>query len=130
MNLFKNENFVSAAGLNLNYKIECDALTDEDLEAIAAIVAPQLKPFWCVVGVPTGGARMVKFFEKYRTLEWYGENFSALIVDDVWTTGKSLLEFKDREGWEGSKNWHGFVIFNRNVNPLPENIKSLMTVNF
>ena len=43
MNLFIKEDFISHAGLPLTWKVECDALTDEDYEALAKIVSEKIK---------------------------------------------------------------------------------------
>ena len=38
MNLFIKEDFISHAGLPLTWKVECDALDENDYEALAKIV--------------------------------------------------------------------------------------------
>jgi len=42
MSLFIREDFISHAGLPLTWKVECDALTDKDYEALAKIVSEKL----------------------------------------------------------------------------------------
>ena len=42
MSLFIREDFISHAGLPLTWKVECDALTDNDYEALAKIVSEKL----------------------------------------------------------------------------------------
>ena len=39
MNLFIREDFISHAGLPLTWKVECDALSEGDYEALAKIVS-------------------------------------------------------------------------------------------
>jgi len=82
-NLFALTNFVSSAGIPLKWKIDCDALTDWDIETIAFVISEKFK-FRAVYGVPTGGIRLSKALEKYRTEGRF------LIVDDVFTTGKTM----------------------------------------
>ena len=54
MNLFIKEDFISHAGLPLTWKVECDALTEKDYEALAKIVSEKLT-FCDVKGIPRGG---------------------------------------------------------------------------
>ena len=42
MNLFIREDFISHAGLPLTWKVECDALSEGDYEALAKIVVKKL----------------------------------------------------------------------------------------
>ena len=51
MNLFIREDFISHAGLQLTWKVECDALSEGDYEALAKIVIEKIK-FKDVVGIP------------------------------------------------------------------------------
>ena len=50
MNLFIREDFISHAGLPLTWKVECDALSEGDYEALAKIVSEKIK-FKDVVGL-------------------------------------------------------------------------------
>ena len=43
MNLFIREDFISHAGLPLTWKVECDALSEGDYEALAKIVSEKIK---------------------------------------------------------------------------------------
>jgi hypothetical protein len=107
--LFKKKSFVSAAGIYLTWKIECDAMTDEDWQTIADICGPQLVPFNSVYGVPTGGEKLARAFEKYKT----PFSTTVLFVDDVWTTGKSMKDAIDKHDPRAA-NIRGFVAFARN----------------
>lgn len=49
MNLFKNGNFTLHSGAQSNYKIDCDALTDKDLETLA-LIAQDYVPKYGAVG--------------------------------------------------------------------------------
>lgn len=94
MNLFQAGSFKSAAGLDLDWKIECDALTEADWDTLAWLLAEKIQ-FGKVMGVPTGGgplARAMKGFEEPD------EHNVLLIVDDVWTTGSSMRSYKAQCG--------------------------------
>ena len=102
MNLFQLGKFTSHAGNELNWKIECDALTDEDWDCLARIINERTR-FGSVYGIPRGGTKLALALEKYIT----PGHPLRLVVDDVYTTGKSM-----REIMEG--NDLGFVVFARN----------------
>ena len=92
MSLFECGEFVSHSGIRLPYKINCDALSDDDIECIAEYIAGKIKyGFGIVQGVPTGGDRLAEALEEYAVWE---APFQILIVDDVLTTGMSMEERK------------------------------------
>ena len=101
MNLFQEGNFISHAGHELNWKIECDALTDEDWDCLARIIHERTR-FGSVYGIPRGGVKLALALEKYITP---GVPL-RLVVDDVYTTGKSMREVM-------TGNDLGFVVFAR-----------------
>ena len=103
MNIFIREDFISHAGLPLTWKVECDALTDKDYEALAKIVSEKLT-FRDVKGIPRGGITFEKALKPYCTND---ENDPLLIADDVYTTGTSMREVYE----EGAI---GIVVFARN----------------
>ncbi len=107
MNLFQNKKITSHAGLVLPFKIECDALTREDIETLADIISRHYT-FNKVYGVPRGGLRLAAALEKYCSPEG-----DILIVDDVLTTGSSMEEARRRIGKEA----RGLVIFARGKCP-------------
>ena len=72
--------FTAHSGAVLSYKIDCDALGDEDIAAFAALIASRFA-FGGVTGIPRGGLRLAKALEPYIT------HGPQLIVDDVLTTG-------------------------------------------
>lgn len=90
-NLLKWGEFTSHSGVTLPFKIDCDALSDEDIECIAAIIS-QAFTFNKIIGIPTGGLRLAKALEKYRSVKDNIYDF-LLIVDDVITTGSSMKEY-------------------------------------
>jgi hypothetical protein len=102
MNLFQLGKFTSHAGKELDWKIECDALTDEDWECLAKMISERTQ-FGRVYGIPRGGEKLAKALEKYAD----PKNPIRLVVDDVWTTGTSMNEAM-------SKGDFGFVVFARN----------------
>lgn len=106
--LFENKGFVSHSGISLPFKINCDALLDEDIETLADIISKKFK-FSKVYGVPRGGIRLANALEKYLSPEG-----PILIVDDVLTTGKSMEIFKEEIGGNGAI---GVVIFARGECP-------------
>ena len=58
MALFSLSPFTSSAGVTLPFKIECDALTDDDIETLAEMIRQMVGPFSSVEGVPRGGLRL------------------------------------------------------------------------
>ena len=66
MNIFIREDFISHAGLPLTWKVECDALTDKDYEALAKIVSEKMT-FRVVKGIPRGGIPFEKALKQYCT---------------------------------------------------------------
>ena len=93
MTIFVKEDFVSHAGLNLKWKIECDGLTENDWECLALMISEiENRPFSKVVGIPRGGLPLQYAMEKYAS---GNPDDPVLIVDDVYTTGTSFKEFVD-----------------------------------
>lgn len=128
MGLFQLGNFSGAAGHSLPWKIECDWLTREDWDCIAAAAAPRLPKFKDVWGVPKGGLiladAMVKYAVKTNII-----GLPPLIVDDVWTTGTSMTTFTSRALGLGPRQWNGFVAFSRAA-ALPDGITAFMQLGF
>jgi|SRR5215469_9334707 len=92
MSLFINKPFISHSGRALDWKIDCDALIDDDLATLACVFARRLK--WSrVIGIPRGGMRFAAALRPYSTDD---EADPLLIVDDVWTTGASMEDMRNR----------------------------------
>ncbi len=109
MTLFVPGAFTSHSGQVLQWKIECDALTDEDWECLAVIIVPHLEPFGLVRGIPEGGLIFASKLRAYST-----ESKTVLIVDDVLTTGRSMMN----EGNNiGTRDIIGAVAFARGPCP-------------
>lgn len=120
--LFIRKEFVSAGGLNLDWKIECDSLTDTDLATLAHVAIDMLKrinrPHGRFAGVPRGGLRFAEALNRIAD-----GNGPLVVVDDVYTTGKSITQFMAQADSE-----FGLVIFARS--PAPMKIVSLFQTNY
>lgn len=105
MNLFQTGKFISHAGHELNWKIECDALSDSDWDCLASIIRDRTR-FGSVYGIPRGGVKLANALEKYVT----PNHPLRLVVDDVYTTGKSMRDVMEPRDL-------GFVVFARSRIP-------------
>lgn len=106
--LFQLGDFTLNSGIRSPVKIECDALTDDDIETCAFLLSRRVDPFDVVEGVPRGGLRLAEAMEQYAAEPVPGREGWAprlLIVDDVLTTGGSL----DR--WRKGRVAQGAVLF-------------------
>ena len=90
MGLFQLGAFALHSGDDSKWKIECDALTDDDWVTLAYLIQDRCS-FRKVVGVPTGGLALARALEQYAQPS---TSLPILIVDDVLTTGKSMEECK------------------------------------
>ena len=112
--LFKRGEFISHSGLTLPFKIDCDALTDEDIECIAEYIASKTC-FGVVEGIPRGGCRLADALDRYK-IDF--APFDYLIVDDVLTTGASMEKRKAKLPDEiHPDDIVGWVIFARTKPP-------------
>jgi orotate phosphoribosyltransferase len=102
--MFNHGDFIANSGKKLSFKIECDDLTDSDIECMAFIVGKKFT-FREVIGVPTGGLRLAKALEPYVS-----EKGNILVVDDVLTTGASMEKYRTPDSV-------GVVIFSRGICP-------------
>lgn len=110
MTLFERKSFIMHSGEKSDFKIECDALTDEDIETLALLISKKYK-FCNVYGVPSGGTILEQALVKYMTND---PKDSLLIVDDVLTSGGSMEEVRERLN---NKHIQGVVIFARGKCP-------------
>ena len=85
MNLFKAGEFTLHSGSKSFWKIDCDALTDEDYLGLVRMALERLPSFGSVEGVPRGGLKLAAALRSHVT-----PGGPLLIVDDVVTTGNSL----------------------------------------
>jgi orotate phosphoribosyltransferase len=104
--LFSVGLFTLHSGSLSGFRIDCDALTAGDIEALAALIAASVHPFSRVEGVPRGGLALAEALESYTQSPG-----GLLIVDDVLTTGASMEE--QRAGREAE----GVVVFARGLCP-------------
>lgn len=108
MNLFQLGDFTLHSGGKSNFKIDCDCLSDTEIEVVASLLAERLPPFRSVTGIPQGGLRLATAMQKHcYPSDW----FVDLLVDDVWTTGGSME--KARLDMGGLHPVRGAVIFAR-----------------
>ena len=90
MNLFQSVNFKSHSGLNLTWKIEMDALSEQDWFTIKKMIMEITPPFREAVGIPRGGVKLGDLLNEHATGK---EGDPICIVDDVLTTGGSMEYF-------------------------------------
>ena len=88
--LFKSGDFKSHSGLDLSWKIECDALSDSEWFTIKKMIMEHTPPFRKAVGVPEGGIKLGSLLNEHAT---GNEEDPVCIVDDVLTTGESMEYF-------------------------------------
>jgi len=119
--LIKCGRFKSHSGLDLSFKIECDALGYEDVQCIARLIA-EVQSFRYVHGIPRGGIKLAVALRDYTD----DSSNTMLIVDDVLTTGRSMEKAKEIYESTGL-NVVGWVIFARGE--VPEWINAVFTLN-
>lgn len=90
MSLFRLGEFTLASGQPSRWKIDCDGLTADDWQALAAMAVEVLPPFRCVHGVPRGGLPFAAALERYITAR---PSDPVLIAEDVVTTGRSMERY-------------------------------------
>jgi hypothetical protein len=117
--LFQRGDFQLHSGEHSNFKIDCDALTDTDIETAAFLLSKRLPAFGKVQGIPQGGLRLAAAMRLYATAG------PLLLVDDVWTTGRSL-NLACGGAREGGRHTLGAVLFARK--PPDSWVKALFTM--
>lgn len=113
MSLFQKKEFISHSGNLLDWKIDCDALSDEDITALAYTISRHFS-FKKVVGIPRGGERLAEALEEYENEDYW----ATLVIDDVMTTGASMEDTRlslYAENTEKHFSVLGIVIFSRMV---------------
>jgi hypothetical protein len=125
INLFQWGKFTSHAGLELNWKIECDAISKEEWKCLARIIREKETKNWCrAEGIPRGGIPLAQELDKFSTRS---NSDPVLICDDIWTTGTSFNDYIQ----EHYPNWlqaQGikWVIFSRGM--THDGVKSLFSM--
>jgi hypothetical protein len=85
------KDFFLHSGERSFFKIECDALTEGEIDTFALLISRRYT-FGRVIGIPEGGRRIAQALTPY--IERYNER--VLLVDDVYTTGSSMREARDK----------------------------------
>lgn len=116
--MFNYEQFKSHSGLTLDWKIDCDTLSYDDLECLAKLISKRFS-FGKVVSVPTGGDKLAQHLNKYIDVNSSG----VIVVDDVLTTGGSLRPYLE----DDRQDIFGVVIFSR-INKYQRHIINLRNV--
>ncbi len=108
--MFNRKVFQSHADKTLTWKIECDDLTDQDLETFTYIIHSAFK-FHRVIGIPNGGLRLAAKLRRHES----PKARTLLIVDDVFTTGKSMNAARAELVRDGAdtRTIRGLVLFAR-----------------
>lgn len=88
-NLFQAIEFTTHAKLKSNWKIECDALCDDDWITLARLGSCMVESFGRAYGIPNGGLKFAEALNEFSDKS----SSQIIIVDDVCTTGTSLIEF-------------------------------------
>ena len=114
MNLFQSVDFISHSGLELKWKIECDALSDPEWFTISQMIMEISVPFKEAIGIPRGGTKLGNLLNQYGTGK---REDPVLLVDDVLTTGESMKQFKTKRSWRYPSDYIGWVVFARNKCP-------------
>jgi orotate phosphoribosyltransferase len=94
--MFEVGNFTLNSGIETDWKVECDHMTDADWEWAALEIYRRLQKrrlfFTNVSGVPKGGLILADKVREYQTKQVLGPGMIVigLVVDDVYTTGGSI----------------------------------------
>lgn len=129
--LFQFGEFILASGAISRFKLVCEAVAPEEWHSLARIALPILPAFDRVVSVPRGGDAWATIFSQY--IQPQSGAHRVLVVDDVWTTGKSMfarverIEIDSPHDFKFGFKWHGVVLFARG--PVPKNVTALFTLN-
>ena len=121
-NLFQSVNFTSHSCKKLNWKIECDGISNEEWVTIAEMIYEfEPRNFRDVEGIPRGGKKLEEKLKGYAT---GNEHDPLLIVDDVMTTGSSFEEYylerlggKPTTDPEVRAGFFGWTVFARGSGP-------------
>ena len=113
VDLFQKVDFKSHAGLDLSWKIEMDALSENEWKCIAHMITELSQPFRAAIGIPRGGLKLSGYLNDHSTQK---ESDPYLIVDDVMTTGGSMEVFKKEHF--NDKYVIGWVVFARSKVPI------------
>jgi hypothetical protein len=120
--LFKLTADLTDSGLQLECKVDCNAVSHDDLTSLAYITHRRLNLPWGaigrVIGMPPGGLRFAAHLYPY--LPAPGSGPITLIVDDIATTSK----FEEFRMNHNIPNAIGLVLFARG--PLPSWVQATL----
>ena len=128
MKLFQKGDFTSHAGLPLKWKLECDAITDEEWDCLATMIMEyQTEPFYEAVGIPRGGVKLANALQKYASGD---PAHQTLVCDDVFTTGTSFNEFIEEKYpmWLKAMGYKWVVFARRPSDVYPHGVRALFTM--
>lgn len=114
INLFQTVNFRSHSGQELTWKIEADALSAQEWYTIKCMILDLSAPFREAIGIPRGGTQLGQLLNQHGT---GNKSDPILIVDDVLTTGGSMLEYQRQRAFRNPTEYIGWVVFARNKPP-------------
>lgn len=117
MSLFQRGHFVFSSGRESDVKVEIDEASDEDIEVLALLGVKRLGGFSAVCPVPKGKSgsltdnaeRIAKVLRPLANPD--NEFLPILVVDDVFTTGESIMKMKQLVEREGRQAAMGLVLF-------------------
>jgi hypothetical protein len=122
IDLFQKIDFISHAGLPLTWKLECDAISDNEWITLAHMIREYEDQNWqYAVGIPTGATKLGEILTRYGT---GSVKDPVLIVDDVYTTGKSFIDFEAKH--YADKKVIKWAVFARK--PTENGVKALFTM--
>lgn len=113
--LFRTGNFILHSGERSNFKIDCDALTQDDYKSLAVLIASKFI-FHFAYAVAGGTNPSAKLVDELNRQCLSSETNMMLLVDDVLTTGRSMEEAKDNLMYDlelTESQIQGIVIFSR-----------------
>ena len=123
MDLFQKVDFISHAGIPMSWKIECDAISNDEWSALAKMIMEyQTEPFRAAVGIPRGGVLLGYALNKYASGD---PDHPYLIADDVYTTGTSFREFCEQQSHVQSEVYC-WAVFARK--PTTDGVRALFTM--
>ena len=128
IDLFQKIDFISHSGIPLKWKIECDALSADEWNAIATMIMDyQKNPFYKAVGIPRGGLPLAEALNQYASGD---QKDPVLICDDVFTTGNSILDFikKEYPMWTSGQGFRWVVFARKPSNVHPFHTRALFTM--
>jgi len=128
IDLFQKLDFISHAGIPMSWKIECDAITDDEWRCLAKMVMDhQTRPFYKAVGIPRGGLKFAEAMNEYAS---GNDTDQIMICDDVFTTGTSMLDFIKEEYpmWSMGQGYRWVVFARKPSNVNPYHTKALFTM--